>query len=206
MFVSANAVLHFFAAAPAAARWPTATLAGSTGPGTSKALRAASVPEIAIVEPAVDSPAFDSEALWARLSGRDWASRRVLVVRGEDGRDWLAEMLRARGAVVDFVAAYRRRPPALTPEEQTLLQQSMADPAGHLWLFSSSEALGHLRSLAPAADWSRSAALASHPRIEQAARAAGFRRVDLVAPRPSAVAAAAAAWPGQSAPIESNSQ
>jgi uroporphyrinogen-III synthase len=206
MFVSANAVLHFFAAAPAGARWPAATLAGSTGPGTSKALRAAGVPERLLVEPAADAAVFDSEALWARLSSRDWTGRRVLVVRGEEGRDWLAETLRARGAAVEFVAAYRRQPPALTAEEQGLLQQSLADPAGHLWLFSSSEAVGHLRSLAPAADWSRSAALASHLRIVQAARAAGFGRVDLVAPRPAAVAAAAGAWPGRAAPIESNPQ
>ena len=206
MFVSANAVLHFFAAAPAGARWPATVLAGSTGPGTSKALCAAGVPEGLLVEPAADAPAFDSEALWARLSGHDWSGRHVLVVRGEEGRDWLAEALRARGAQVDFVAAYRRLPPALTAEEQALLQQSLTDPAGHLWLFSSSEAVGHLRSLAPAADWSRSAALASHPRIVQAARATGFGRVDLAVPRPAAVAAAAAAWPGRVAPIESGPQ
>lgn len=206
MFVSANAVMHFFAAAPPGRGWPAGVLAGSTGPGTSAALRAAGVPAALLVEPAADAQKFDSEALWARLAGDDWAGRSALVVRGEDGRDWLAETLRQRGAAVDFVAAYRRRPPALSAEEQALLQQSLAEPAGRLWLFSSSEAVGHLRTLAPAADWSRSAALASHPRIAQAARTAGFGRVDLVAPRPSAVAAAAAAWPGQAAPIESKFQ
>lgn len=206
MFVSANAVMHFFAAAPSACSWPAGVLAGSTGPGTSAALRSAGVPAALLVEPAADAQAFDSEALWARLAGQEWAGRSVLVVRGEDGRDWLAETLRGRGAAVDFVAAYRRRPPALDAEELALLRQSLADPAGHLWLFSSSEAVGHLRTLAPAADWSRSAALASHPRIAQAARTAGFGRVDLVPPRPSAVAAAAAAWPGQAAPIESRPQ
>jgi uroporphyrinogen-III synthase len=164
------------------------------------------VPAPLLVEPAADAQAFDSEALWERLAGRQWAGRSVLVVRGEDGRDWLAETLRERGAAVEFVAAYRRRPPALSAGEQALLQQSLADPRGRLWLFSSSEAVGHLRVLAPAADWTRSAALASHPRIAQAARAAGFGRVDLVAPRPAAVAAAAAAWPGQVAPIESSPQ
>jgi uroporphyrinogen-III synthase len=206
MFVSANAVMHFFAAAPPGRGWPAGVLAGSTGPGTSAALRSAGVPAPLRVEPAADAPKFDSEALWDRLAGRPWAGRSVLVVRGEDGRDWLAETLRERGAAVDFVAAYRRRPPALTAEEQDLLQRSLANPEGHLWLFSSSEAVGHLRVLAPAADWARSAALASHPRIVQSARAAGFGRVDLVAPRPAAVAAAVAAWPGQVAPIESKFQ
>jgi uroporphyrinogen-III synthase len=128
------------------------------------------------------------------------------VVRGEEGRDWLAETLRARGATVDFVAAYRRRPPVCSADEQALLQRAQDAPAAHLWLFSSSEAVANLRALAPAADWSRSAAVASHPRIALAARAAGFGRVDNVAPRPSAVAALAASWADQGAPIESRLQ
>jgi uroporphyrinogen-III synthase len=33
MFVSANAVAHFFAARPPGAEWPGGVLAGSTGPG-----------------------------------------------------------------------------------------------------------------------------------------------------------------------------
>ena len=79
-------------------------------------------------------------------------------------------------------------------------------PESHLWLFSSSEAVANLQALAPAADWSRSAALASHPRIAQAARAAGFGRVDLTAPVPAAVVALLEAWPARAAPIESSPQ
>ncbi len=199
MFVSANAVAHFFAAAPAP--WPAGVRAGSTGPGTSAALRAAGVPAALLVEPATDAVQFDSEALWARLSHESWSGLQVLVVRGEDGRDWLAETLRARGAEVHFVAAYRRHAPRLKPEEQALLAQALAAPAAHLWLFSSSEAVGHLRTLAPTADWHRSRAVASHPRIAQAARDAGFGQVQPAPPSPEAVAALAAAWPSiQSAP------
>jgi uroporphyrinogen-III synthase len=189
VFVSANAVQQFFAHAPQTARWPAGVLAGSTGPGTSAALRAAGVPPGQLVEPAHDAASFDSEALWATLAGREWRGRRVLVVRGEEGRDWLAETLRQRGAEVDFVAAYGRRAPRPDAAAQALLAQARAQPGAHLWLFSSSEAVAHLRALAPAADWSRSAALASHPRIAQAARDAGFQPVHLVAPQPEAVAA-----------------
>ena len=196
MFVSANAVQQFFALAPPQWRWPAALRAGATGPGTSAALRAAGVDEAAIAEPGADAGSFDSEALWARLSDQDWAGRRVLVVRGEDGRDWLAQVLRERGARVDFVAAYRRQPPQPGPAGLALLAQALADPAAHLWLFSSSEAVAQLQALAPLADWSASAALASHPRIAGAARAAGFGRLALVAPAAvPAVARAVAAWP-----------
>jgi uroporphyrinogen-III synthase len=67
------------------------------------------------------------------------------------------------------------------------LAQALADPASHCWLFSSSEAVGHLSRLAPSAHWQASRALVSHPRIAQAARDAGFGRVDLVEPGLEAV-------------------
>ena len=199
MFVSANAVAHFFALAPAGQRWPTTVRAGSTGPGTSAALRAACVPDVCLVGPPADAAVFDSEALWAQVSSEDWAGRQVLVVRGEEGRDWFAETLRGHGAKVHFVAAYCRSAPQPDAAGLRLLARAQAAPAAHLWLFSSSEAVGHLRALAPGADWSRSRAAASHPRIVQAARDAGFGQVLLTAPSATAVAALAAQWP----PIQS---
>lgn len=189
MFVSANAVQQFFAQRPAGAGWPAGVLAGATGPGTAAALQTAGVPDDQCVAPPDDAPSFDSEALWALLRERDWAGADVLVVRGEDGRDWLAEQLRGRGAQLRFVAAYRRQAPTPDAAGRRLLDQARAEPGAQLWLFSSSEALAHLRALAPDADWSASRALASHPRIVQAARDLGFAQVELVAPRPAAVAA-----------------
>lgn len=187
MFVSANAVDHFFLARPPGAGWPPGVLAGSTGPGTSAALCAAGVPSGALVHPPVDAPRFDSEALWALLQHHDWTGRSALIVRGEEGRDWLAETLRARGARVVFVAAYRRVLPAFGPEERALLTAGLADPDHHLWLFSSSEAVANLLALAPGAVWAQAQALASHPRIAQAARQAGFGAVAIVPPTPEAV-------------------
>ncbi len=187
MFVSANAVEHFFQERPAGLAWPADVLAASTGPGTSRALREAGVPEAALVQPAVDSPRLDSEALWAQLQGRDWQGRAALIVRGEDGRDWLADTLQARGAQVRFVAAYRRLRPQLDDQQEALLAAALRAPAEHLWLFSSSEAVANLRALKPRANWSSGQALASHPRIAQAAHAAGFATVAVVPPTPQAV-------------------
>jgi uroporphyrinogen-III synthase len=188
MFVSANAVAHFFAQRPSPACWPPQTLAGSTGPGTSAALRQAGVPPPLLVEPAAD--VFDSEALWERLRDRPWSGRQVLVVRGEGGRDWLAERLGAAGATVRFVAAYERRPPRLDAAGQERLREALAEPLAHLWAVSSSEALGHLERLAPGADWSRSAAVAPHPRIVAALRRLGFGHVRLAAAGAEALAKA----------------
>ena len=194
VFVSPNAVSSFFAQRAPALRWPGATLAGATGPGTAAALRAVGVPPSLVAEPAADAPTFDTEALWAQLSRHDWAGRQVLVVRGEDGRDWLADTLRARGATVEFVAAYRRRAPVPDTAGQALLAAALAAPRAHLWLFSSSEAVAHLRVLAPGADWSAARVLVTHPRIAQTACAAGFGAVRQSVPTPVAVLQAAQAW------------
>jgi uroporphyrinogen-III synthase len=186
MFVSANAVQHFFAQQPDDVDWPLSALAASTGPGTTAALQQAGLRGAMIVEPLVGT-GYDSEALWARLSHRHWAGTRVLIVRGEDGREWLSDQFKAAGAEVTALAAYRRVAPAHTPAIKALLGSAVADPARYCWLFSSSEAIGHLVELAPTAVWSGSRALVSHLRIAQAARAAGFGDVQLVDPNPMSV-------------------
>lgn len=177
MFVSVHAVRRFFEAAPSdGVHWPPGTRAGSTGAGTSAALRAAGVPAGCIAEPPEGARA-DSEGLWQLLRQHDWRGAQVLVVRGEQGRDWLAETLAAAGATVHFVAAYARRAPVLAPAEEELLQAALAHPDDHAWVFSSAEAVQQLTRLAPGASWAASQAVATHPRIAQAVRAAGFGRV-----------------------------
>ncbi len=185
MFVSANAVQQFFALQPEGVSWPLSALAASTGPGTTAALQQAGLRGAMIVEP-VQGAGYDSEALWARLRSRDWTGSHVLIVRGEDGREWLADQFRAAGALVQTVAAYRRVAPVHGPETLAVLQESVADPSSFCWLFTSSEAIGHLVELTPKADWSSSRALVTHLRIAQAARAAGFGDVHLMDARPMA--------------------
>ena len=189
VFVSANAVLHFFAARPAGAIWPVPVLAAAPGPGTADALRGEGVAAAAIVEPAPDAPQFDSEALWQRLAGRDWQGASVLIVRGDGGRDWLAERLGEAGAKVDAVAAYARLAPKVSAEQRRSADAAFADPEGHVWLFSSSEAIANLEALAGAPWPKRSRAIATHPRIAARARQAGFASVSEVGPGLDAVVA-----------------
>lgn len=194
MFVSANAVESFFASRPDGLAWPPPTEAGATGPGTVAALRRAGVPETCLRAPAADAPSFDAEALWAVLAREPlarWQGARVLVVRGEDGREWLAERFREHGAEVDYLAAYRRTLPRWSGGESAACEAALATPEAHVWLFSSSEAVQNLHTLRPTADWSRSRAVATHPRIAAAARALGFGVVSVCAPSPRAAAAAA---------------
>ena len=200
MFVSANAVECFFKAnrafihklpgysasnnvanpvsgpLPAGLRWM------APGPGTVAALVAAGVPAAQIDAPAPDASQFDSQALWQVVGPRHWQGRRVLIVRGHSvgaagegtgapGRDWLARQWEAAGAQVDFLAVYQRRAPRLT--EAQLQRARAASSDGSVWLFSSSEAVANLAGL-PAMDWRRARAVATHPRIAETARAAGW--------------------------------
>ena len=183
MFVSANAVAGFLQSDGAAARtdWAVAaikTRAWATGPGTAQALAEAGVPPGCVDQPPPDGLQFDSEALWGEVQGQVRPGTRVLIVRGAGadgepaGRDWLATRLQQAGAQVDTVAAYSRSLPAWTPAQQQGARHAAGD--GSVWLFSSSEAVANLRALLPAQDWSRARALATHERIAQAAREAGF--------------------------------
>jgi uroporphyrinogen-III synthase len=198
-FVSANAVQHFFAA-QAAFAWPAQTLAGSTGPGTTAALLAAGVPASAVVAPAADAATFDSEALWQQLRHHTWAGQQVLLVRGEEGRDWLATTLRAQGASVQLLPAYLRSAPVIDGTTRPLLLAALQQPKQHVWLLSSSEAVGHLVQLlvqllpglarehgAHLQPLKNAQAWAGHPRIAQTARDAGFGQVLLVRPELAAV-------------------
>lgn len=188
VFVSPNAAEQFFAQGTPGT-WPSGTIAGSIGPGTTQALQRLGVPVAAIVEPAADAPQFDSEALWQRLGQLAWSGASALIVRGDGGRDWLADTLRSHGAQVDVVAAYRRIAPRLEGEAQRTLDDALARPREHLWFFSSSEAIGHLVQARPGAGWADAKAVATHPRIAQRARDCGFQAVHETRPGFDAVVA-----------------
>jgi uroporphyrinogen-III synthase len=193
MFVSGNAVRHFFACRPSEATWPAGTRAWATGAGTCDALVEAGIVPSLVDSPPPHSAQFDSETLWQQVSGQIRTGDHVLIVRGGDasgqaaGRDWLAEQLAAAGAHVETVVAYVRGLPAID-ERQLALARSGA--AGGVWLFSSSQAIAHLKALLPGQEWQAAGAVATHPRIAQAARRAGFGVVCESRPSLGAVMAA----------------
>ena len=188
MFVSGNAVDGFLQPNQALETVQQAlaaidTRAWSPGPGTTAALLRAGWPAARIDAPAHDAPQFDSESLWAVVHGQIGPGDRVLIVRGTEagateegtGRDWLARQIQAAGGQVDFVVAYTRGAPRWSAEQQTRARAAAVD--GSLWLLSSSQAVDNLCATLSGQDWSQARALATHPRIAQAARAAGFGSV-----------------------------
>jgi uroporphyrinogen-III synthase len=174
--------------------WPRSTRAWATGTGTRQALLDAGVAAGRVDAPQPHASQFDSETLWEVVAGQVRAGERVLVVRGAEqgrdgaGRDWLAERLLASGVQVHSVTAYVRAAPEFSSEQMT--QARRGAEAGSVWLFSSSQAIGHLQALLPGQDWSQAGAVATHPRIAQTAREAGFGVVCESRPTEDAVTSA----------------
>jgi uroporphyrinogen-III synthase len=174
VFVSANAVLGAWPHLSGA--WPEALAAGATGPGTAAALIERGVARV-ITPP----EQFDSEGLLAELERTGASPKQVLIVKGEGGRDWLAETLRARGAVVESVAAYRRAPGRADP--RIIGELVRANQLGGV-VVSSSEGADHLFGMlgANALAWLNAAPVfVPHARIAAHLRALGLTRVVLTA-------------------------
>jgi uroporphyrinogen-III synthase len=183
VFVSPNAVECFWQPCPNGGHaWASHVLIGSLGPGTTQALRDRGLSAHSIIEPDPSAKQFDSEALWAQLARHDWHGLSVLLVRGDGGREWLAQTLTAHGAVVETVCAYQRVLPRFTSQESALMEQALAEPASHLWFFSSSQSLQHLQQRWPDADWRHAQALVTHPAIAQQAHDLGWQHVHLSRP------------------------
>lgn len=176
--VSPNAAASFNAALNARGLSPLdlpRTRVAAPGAGTARVLMASGWPSERVLQPRADAAQMDSEALWSVICHEPWVGRRVLFVQGQSSRPWLGEQFEAAGAQVIRVQLYSRGGPDWTPQARQLLEQALVAPADHVWLLSSSEALQHLLAQWPAtADRARSQVLATHPRIAENARMAGF--------------------------------
>lgn len=186
-FVSPNAVRHGLALIRrAGVAWPHAARVASVGSGTTAALAAEGV-EVD-VEPAsgAGSEPLLRQPPLARLDGS-----RAVILRGEGGRELLADILRQRGARVAQLEVYRRQPAGVDP-----------GPARAGWregwlqytIVTSVSGLSQLLELA-GADLPRlldTRLVTVSERIALAAREAGFRQPALVAADPEAATLVAA--------------
>lgn len=194
IFISPNAVEYSLPAFLAQRSWPAGLLPCAVGQGTVSVLATLGVR--GCVAP---TERFDSEALLAlpELQADRVAGRKVLLFRGDGGRELLADTLRERGATVDCIACYRRSPPA-----------GGAIPLLNAWrakrldaiTVSSSEGLRYLVAMLDAEGRALLAAtplFVPHERIAQTAREQGFDHVLLTAPADAGIIAGLCAynWP-----------
>jgi len=169
VFVSANAVEY---GVPAPQRWPATLRAFAPGPGTAAALAATGIGDVTI-----PATTFDSEGLLALPALAQPAGKRVVIFRGEGGRDALGDALLARGAAVEYVDCYRRAAPRSGAEG---LVEVLRDGRAHALTFTSSEGIDNVWALLDAdsrACLQRLPAFVPHPRIADRARSLGLTAV-----------------------------
>jgi uroporphyrinogen-III synthase len=178
IFISPNAVKYGMAAIrEAGVVLPTGLKIATIGEGSAKALRDAGI--IDVLAPAMR---HDSEGLLEMLT--DVAGWRILIFRGDGGRQLLGDTLKSRGAQVDYVTCYRRSKPEL---------DAMPDVRPDAMLVTSSEALAYLWQIAPQA--LRSVPLfVPHPRIAELARSQGWAEVYLTDAGDEGILAALQDW------------
>jgi uroporphyrinogen-III synthase len=173
VFISANAVRYALPALPA--NWHEHAQAVAIGSGTARALAAAGANCLLPPE------GSDSEHLLAlpEFSATRVRGQKIVIFRGDGGRELLAQTLLARGAEVEYVPVYQRSAPTTGREE---FCAQLADGRFDALTLSSSESLQHLLDLAGHLPQLRATPLFSpHARIADNARAAGFAKVILTA-------------------------
>ena len=176
VFISPNAVAYALPAILARGPWPAGLQPAAVGQGTVKALAAHGI--AGCVAP---RERFDSEALLElpELAAGRVVGKRVVIFRGDGGRELLAETLRARGAAVDCVTCYRRSGPA--GDVAPLLAAWRAGKFDALTV-SSSEGLRNLVDLLDAEGraWlQKTPVFVPHARIAENARALGLSNIIL---------------------------
>lgn len=138
IFVSPTAVARAFQHL-AGRNWPASLKAAAVGQGSARALREHGIAHV--IAPPDQS---DSEALLSLPALQSVSGKRIVIFRGEGGRELMEQTLVQRGASVEYAECYRRAKPniAITP----LLQQH-GQQAFSAIILTSRESLANLREM-----------------------------------------------------------
>jgi len=119
--------------------WPAGLRVATVGRGSERELQRHGF--AAVIAP---TERFDSEGLLDLPELRQVEGKRVVIFRGESGRELLGETLTARGAMIEYAECYRRgRPTADSAPLLALCARHELDA----FTVTSSEGLGNLHAM-----------------------------------------------------------
>lgn len=181
VFVSRNAVEHFAQQLPSKSITFNAALV-AVGEATAQAIQQQAWPNLAPLPHTFDSEGMLSLAVFAQPKGL-----RVAIVRGDGGREHLAQALIEQGAQVEFLEVYQRQ---AAPFCQTAWQQLKQAKTPVLLFTSVSSLDAFMESLSvqnphDQAWCFRQTLIVFSERIQNAARKMGFSGPILVTPTSS---------------------
>lgn len=163
--------------------WPPEVAIAIMGDGSRRALAQHGLTDqnATIFKP-LNPERSDSETLLEALDRDALRGKKALIIRGDTGRELLADALRSAGVIVTQVAAYRRSAPILDEAAQQQLIRLVETQND--WIVTSSEALRNLQQMVfsvagdeGVAKLQRQRLLVSHARIEENAQKLGFINV-----------------------------
>jgi uroporphyrinogen-III synthase len=157
--------------------WPAGLRAAAVGQGSRDELRRHGIQSVLAPESGADSEALLALAELAAVAGK-----RIVIFRGEGGRELLGDTLAARGAKVEYAACYRRALPRI---DVGPLLAAWAQGAVHAVTVSSATGLGNL--LAMLGEPGRALldgtpVFVPHARVAEQARRLGIRSPVLAGP------------------------
>ncbi len=177
--------------------WPTHLKLALIGGGSEKIILESRFKPSLIVKPANEEQ-WDSEGLWLQLFAQEknWAGKKVLIVRGDTGRDWLVSRLESEKADVRLISIYKRKNLDRNDEywqnflkmwESLSSSRALNESKPLIWVMSSSLACQYLSQTLITLGLkevilSQSIALATHEKIAQTAKDIGFSRVMNILP------------------------
>ncbi|UCF75485.1 MAG: uroporphyrinogen-III synthase [Betaproteobacteria bacterium] len=177
IFISPNAVNKAMNLITAHGTLPPALICAAIGRGGVKELA-----RFGVTNAIAPSPRFDSEALLELPELQEMRGKRVVIFRGDGGRELLGDTLKLRGATVEYAECYRRGMPNL---DAAPLLKAWARNELDAITVTSSEGLRNLYEMIGVLgrQWLRKTAVfVPHPRIAEVAHELGLTRVIVTAP------------------------
>ena len=189
IFISPNAVARAMRRITARRAWPPGVRAAAIGQGGVRELQRFGISEVM-----APVRSFDSEGLLALPQLQAVAGQRVVIFRGDGGRELLGDTLTARGAQVEYVECYRRARPRA---DAAPLLKAWARNEVHAVTVTSREGLRNLFEMLgePGLSWlRRTPVFVPHPRIAAVARELGCGQVIESAPGDAGLIEALQQW------------
>jgi uroporphyrinogen-III synthase len=197
VFISPNAVQYGIAAIRAAGSLPPTLKFATVGQSSAKALRESGIANI--IAP---TERFDSEGLLAMPELQNVSGWRVMIFRGDGGRELLGDTLKTRGATVEYAACYQRSKPqqgsgvllAAAPDAITVTSR---EALSYLWQMLDDKAQRLIR---------HTPIFVPHARIAELALEQGWKQVQLTGSGDDGMLNALVAWAGQRAKGEGRTE
>ena len=140
VFVSRAAVAGYRHQLPQDFAWPAHVVAACMGPVTAGAVRRTFGAGLTVLHPE-GAASQDSEALWPLILAQQSLPRTVLILRGQDGREWLSEKLLALGVAVTVQQTYQREVASWPDPLCVSLRELATEGRPAVWLLTSAHGI-----------------------------------------------------------------